>query len=157
MKSANCDKLMEKATVNNEVELYKIINSRLDEILSNAYNKEETLRALLCAFESKTNRTVFFSIMSICFAVLLGGISLISSLLPVESFVGEIILIIGLLIVAILIMIACKVGDKEEEKARFILSVIKERHEDLKNGKMNEMIQHNENEKVYYVTVNPKQ
>ncbi len=158
MKSTNYNILMEKADVNNEVELSLLINRRLDEILASAYNKKETMQALLCMFESKSNRSAFYSIMSISYAILLGIISLASTLVSGENerdWIAVVIMTAIMALVAIIIMKAGNMANQEEERIKFISYVIKSRSENLSDNETDYAIHDNDNEKVYYVTVKP--
>lgn len=147
MKSANYDKLMKKITVSNEVEQYNVINRRIDEILSAAYNKDEAIRSLICIFEARCNQSIYYAVVSIFFAITMG----IFSLFP-EDLLGEVgifTIITGLIIVAILILIVCKCVAPEEERKNFILHVLKMRYNDIQHNEISQK----ENSKSYIVTV----
>lgn len=151
MKSPNYDKLMEKITVSNEVEQYNVINRRIDEILANSYDREESLRALICLFEAKCNQSVFYTLMSICFALLIG----IFSIIPKDftgSDGGVLWILVGLFVVTVLVFIASQYANSEEERKTFVLNILRMRYDEIQHNETNQ----EENSKTYVVTVKTK-
>lgn len=159
MKSTNYQFLMKKVDEKDEVKLFDLINKRLDNILAETCDKMKTMQALLCIFESKSNNTAYYSIMSISYSIILCIITFASTLVSWENIIDRVVfgsLVLVLAATAVSVMIISNKAEKEEERKKFISNVIKIRIEDLSDNETDYVMQNNENTKTYYVTVKSK-
>lgn len=104
---------------------FENVNKCIDEIISNKSRDEEIKRvkALICLFEGKSNKSNVYTIFAICFALLIGGVS--------NSIVFNTYYALLLLAVCVILCIIAIGVLHRDEKASFVLKALNFKLEEL--------------------------
>lgn len=126
----NYDFLMKNLKANDEQELLEIIDNRVDSIVKRSLKSEsDTVKALICLYESKSNFSDFYSAMAIIYAIL--AMALASFLEIAEYTVIKCVLCISFAIATIVLLAFMSGWKKQIEYKTFILSALRMRYDAL--------------------------
>lgn len=128
MNSKNCDMLTKNLDAKDEMELLRIVDGRIDEILSKSSNPKRSLEALICLYEGRNNIATSYTIMSIAYGVLVGFLTMWAT-----SEVEKIFVAVLLIVAIVVLVIGSLIIYDYDTKRAFVLSVVKFRYDSICN------------------------
>lgn len=120
-----------------ELELYRTVNNRIEDILSKSGNRVEKLETLICIFEAKSTSESYNTILSLAYVVVSFNVGLFTSVYSTggnQQMFGWIPIVISMF-ATILFANAWQEHKKEQNRA-FILNLLRFRYEEIKSKEM---------------------
>lgn len=144
--------LIEHFDAKDEVERLKILNDRINEILINNVDPQQTMEALLCSFEGKSNISLSLSVLAIAYTVCIGAVTIIATEID-KVFWGNVLVIVAVVLVVIAFLML-----RREEKRAFVFRALTIRYEKMKNSftDINSLENMSNNNKTYKYIVEVK-
>lgn len=162
MKRTNYSILMKNLKANDEQELLRIINERIDKIiLKESEPKKYVLQALICEFEKGNNDSLYICIISIVYAMLIMLFSLVGNVVSTE---GKTFLIGVAIVCTTVLLVVARVVRRMSIDRTFILTALKFKYKEVEhqNDEYEEIeteknqMDINKDEGVYIVKVEKK-
>lgn len=162
MKRTNYSILMKNLKANDEQELLRIINERIDKIiLKESEPKKYVLQALICEFEKGNNDSLYICIITIAYAIL----TMLFPFVGDGASTGVKTFLIGVALVCIIaLLVVARVARRMSIDRTFILTALKFKYKEVEhqNDEYGEIeteknqMDINKDEVVYIVKVEKK-